>query len=206
MEPEQKDFAIGRLQISCRYSPQGELAVICKGKKGMGFWICFNCGSAFSEIPRGKHTSPYGAECPFVVRGPLHLGHTFKTDVLSILFHEYASRMENDFWLSLLYAVLEGASEALGIKRDDLDGCLYPSDEGIMLILFDNVPGGAGHVKRFLEGQNLYEVLRSANRRVGNCTCGFETSCYGCLRNYQNQFCHEQLKRGIVSDFLSRNL
>jgi len=209
VEPEQKEFAIGRLQISCRYSAGGELAVICKGRKGKGFWICFNCGSAFSERPRGKHNSPFGAECPSSVRGSLHLGHTFRTDVLSILFSKYdfaVSKMGKDFWFSLLYAILEGATEALGIKREDLDGCLCPSDGGIMLILFDNVPAGAGHVKRLLEGHNLHDVLSSAHRRVANCTCGAETSCYGCLRNYQNQFCHEHLKRGIVKEFLSNNL
>jgi len=208
-EPEEKEFRIGKFKIKCRYSSQGELAVICKGRKGVGFWICFNCGSAFSEIPKGKHRSPFGAECPSPVRGPLHLGHTFKTDVLSISFEKYdfaVPKMKEDFWFSLLYAILEGASQALGIRRGDLDGCLYPSEEGIMLILFDNVPGGAGHVKRLIEGQNLYDVLKSTKERVEKCTCGPETSCYGCLRNYQNQFCHEQLKRGIVLDFLLKNL
>lgn len=71
-----------------------------------------------------------------------------------------------------------------------------------MLILFDNVPSGAGHVKRLMDEQNLHDVLKSTLDRVRNCTCGLETSCYGCLRNYQNQFCHEKLKRGIVLQFL----
>ena len=57
-----------------------------------------------------------------------------------------------------------------------------------------------------MDKQNLYEVLKSVLGRVKNCTCGPEISCYGCLRNYQNQFCHEQLKRGIVLYFLESNL
>jgi len=39
---------------------------------------------------------------------------------------------------------------------------------------------------------------------VRACTCGAEqghASCYGCLRNYQNQFCHERLDRRVVIDF-----
>jgi hypothetical protein len=205
--PEEKRFSIGKFRIKSMYSSDGELAVICKGKKGVGFWVCFDCGAAFSERKRGKHKTLYGTDCSSPLRGPLHLGHTFKTDVLSISFEEpNISSRDESFWLSLLYAILEGTSQALGIKRQDLDGCLYPSEDGIMLILFDNVPGGAGHVKRIIDEENLYEVLKSALARVRNCTCGLETSCYGCLRNYENQFCHELLKRGVVLEFLKKNL
>jgi hypothetical protein len=209
-EPIEKEFEIGKLKIKCRYSTQGELAVICKGRKGMGFWICFSCGAAFSNRIRESHKSPYGEECSSRVGGPLHLGHTFKTDVLTISLENYSSvksvTMNENFWFSLLYALLEGTSQALGIRRQDLDGCLYPYEGKNSIVLFDNVPGGAGHVKRLTEGQNLTEVLKNALDRVKNCTCGEETSCYGCLRNYQNQFCHEQLKRGIIDKFLSSNL
>ena len=78
--------------------------MICKGRKGVGFWICFNCGSAFSSRPRTKHRSPFGVECASPVRGPLHLGHAFKTDILSISFTEYdftASRMGQELGLGL---------------------------------------------------------------------------------------------------------
>ncbi len=206
-EPEEKQFFIGKFKIKCRYSTDGELAVVCKGRKGSGFWICFTCGAAFSERQRGKHKTPYGIECPSTLRGPLHLGHSFKTDVISISFVEpQIGQKDDSFWYSLLYAVLEGASQALGIRRQDLDGCLYPSEEGIMLILFDNVPGGAGHVKRLMNEENLNDVLKNALARVENCTCGLETSCYGCLRNYQNQFCHKYLKRKVILEFLKDNL
>lgn len=205
--PEEKEFSIGKFQIKCMYSTDGELAVICKGRKEFGFWICFTCGVAFSERQRGKHKTPYGIECSSTLRGPLHLGHTFKTDVLSIFFEEpQVGQKDNSFWYSLLYAILEGASQALGIRRQDLDGCLYQSKEGVTLILFDNVPGGAGHVKRLMDEENFNDVLKSALARVKNCSCGIETSCYGCLRNYQNQFCHEQLKREIILKFLTNNL
>lgn len=206
-EPEEKQLFIGKFKIKCRYSSEGELAVVCKGKKGAGFWICFTCGAAFSERHRGNHKTPYGMDCSSAPRGPLHLGHTFKTDVLSIFFEEPKKNSEDiSFWYSLLYAILEGASQSLGIRRQDLDGCLYLSEEGIMLILFDNVPGGAGHVKRLMGEENFNNVLKSALNRVKNCSCGLETSCYGCLRNYQNQFCHDLLQRKTILDFLQDNL
>ncbi len=206
-EPKEKEFSIGKFKIKCKYSSDGELAVVCKGRKGVGFWICFTCGAAFSERHRGTHKTPYGIDCLSALRGPLHLGHTFKTDVLSMSFVEpKINPGDYSFYLSLLYAILEGTSKALEMRREDLDGCLYPSEEGTMLILFDNVPGGAGHVKRLMDKENFNDVLNSALARVKNCSCGLETSCYGCLRNYQNQFYHEQLKRGVVLEFLKGNL
>jgi len=210
VDPGQKGFQIGKLGIRCQYSSGGELAVICKGRKGRGFHICFDCGAAFSERPKGAHRKPIGEQCFSGVRGPFHFGHTFRTDVLTFSLDEYEfskPTTKEDFWFSLLYAILDGASQGLGIRRQDLDGCLYPRAGKISLVLFDNVPGGAGHVKRIIDDEkNLREVLNSALSRVRNCTCGPETSCYGCLRNYQNQFCHYQLKRGIILEFLSTNL
>jgi hypothetical protein len=45
--------------------------------------------------------------------------------------------------------------------------------------------------------------LEAAYRRVeGGCNCDEETSCYGCLRSYRNQFAHTQLKRGPVKRYI----
>lgn len=208
-EPEEKGFQIGKFEIRCRYSSSGELTVICEGKKRKGFHVCFDCGAAFLGRPKGEHRKPIGEDCSSSIRGPFSFGHTFRTDVLTIYIERYVLAevlAKEGFWFSLLYTILEGTSQALGIRRQDLDGCLYPYGGKIALVLFDNVPGGAGHVKRIMDKENLHEVLKSALNRVKKCTCGSETSCYGCLRNYQNQFCHEQLKRGIILKFLSNNL
>ncbi|KKN21970.1 hypothetical protein LCGC14_0919980 [marine sediment metagenome] len=201
---EEKDFQVKKLKIGVKYAHHGELVVICKGKDG-GFYYCNYCGFASPER-KEKHQSPYGKECTKPLRGPIHLGHKFMTDVLSLHFLKpqlLESEMEF-FAYSLLYAILEGTSKALGIKRNDLDGCLYPTSEGIVLILFDNVPGGAGHVKRIIEGENsLLNILETTLDITSNCLCGQETSCYSCLRNYRNQFSHPILRRGDVADFLS---
>jgi len=34
--------------------------------------------------------------------------------------------------------------------------------------------------------------------------CGEDTSCYGCLRSYRNQFVHQNLQRGPVFNFLGK--
>ncbi len=69
------------------------------------------------------------------------------------------------------------------------------------LVLFDNVPGGAGHVRRV--AQRLRDVAQAAWDRVARCECGAETSGYECLRNFYNQWCHDQLQRGPARDFLA---
>ena len=68
--------------------------------------------------------------------------------------------------------------------------------------MFDAVPGGAGHVLKIEE--NLDKVLRAALDRVSECECGRETSCYGCLRSYQNQRDHDYLSRGAAEEVLLR--
>jgi hypothetical protein len=199
-------------QVWQRYSRYGKLAVVNSGRSGRGFRVCTSCGFAEPapdqptgrrRRPRNVHKNPRtGKEC----RGSLynyHLGHEFLTDVLEFRFEGLlASRASYDAWLSVLYALLEGASEALGIRRQDLDGTLYRHSVGVppALVLFDNVPGGAGHVRRIAD--ELHDVFLTAWDRVAHCECGEETSCYECLRNFRNQYYHDQLTRGLARDFL----
>jgi hypothetical protein len=197
------------------YSRYGKLAVVNSGIANQGFRYCTLCGWAEPVLSGSTdrrsreqtHRNPRtGRECS----GPIesrHLGHEFITDVLEIRF-EGPSIFGSDRsrWLSVLYALLEGASATLGIPRDDLDGTLYPYQGGEppALVLFDNVLGGAGHVRRVSDA--LTEVVRAAYERVAKCECGEETSCYECLRNFYNQWCHDQLTRGGAMRFLNQLL
>ncbi len=71
------------------------------------------------------------------------------------------------------------------------------------IVLYDNVPGGAGLVARLAEKDILGKCLNAALARVnGSCGCGDNDSCYGCLRSYRNQFAHEFLRRGPVRQYL----
>ena len=73
------------------------------------------------------------------------------------------------------------------------------------LILFDKSLEGQ-EMRSIMNEENLREILKETFSIVSNCTCGPETSCYGCLRTYDNQFCHELLRRGLVLNFLERVL
>ena len=62
------------------------------------------------------------------------------------------------------------------------------------IMLYDDVPGGAGLVAQLEERHVLRQELRNALGRVSG-DCGCDSSCYGCLRSYRNQFAHTFLDR-----------
>lgn len=205
-EAKDKEVLFKGQKIGLVYSPGGKLFVLNQGTNGRGLNVCSTCG--YTEDPsktkkKKKHETKYGGKCSgFMVN--TSLGHTFSTDIVKIEFprHPYISNTlkysGKDPTLSVLYAILEGASAALQISRDDINGCV---DSKGNLILFDDTPGGAGLVKRIFN--NINDVLRtSLNKMSGKCGCADETSCYGCLRTYSNQFFHDKLSRGLAKEYL----
>jgi hypothetical protein len=183
----------------------GYLVVLCEGQRGEGFYICESCGAGFRKR-ENKHKDSYGLDC----RGTLvqvSLGHEFVTDVIKLQFQAKDIQGMEPIWFSyaLGYSVLEGAAEALDMPSTDLSLTVVYSQESTVppIILYDNVPGGAGLVARLQEKETLFLTLQSALKRVnGNCGCSEKTSCYGCLRNYRNQFAHRYLQRGPVKHYL----
>ncbi|MHA1755525.1 MAG: Zn-binding domain-containing protein, partial [Promethearchaeota archaeon] len=194
--------------IEWEYAPNGELTVLCRGKKEKGFIICYECGRAWNKKPKNNHPheTPYGYKCNGVLHYGVHLGHQFQTDILKLTFKcDLDNHIRIDY--SLLYALLEGIADELQINRSDIDGCLFNKNEEIndSLIIFDKVPGGAGHVKRVIESEDIFiKIINSAIKKLDSCKCGVETSCYGCIRNYSNQFCHEKLSRGMALETLRK--
>lgn len=183
----------------------GRLVSINAGAANRGFKVCQTCGTA-EMIPYGKsplqrsHKSPRGRECRGTISFGVDLGHDFTTDVLEVLLDTRQPMKPADWW-SIGYAIAEGASLALGIKRDDLDMTVrLAADGAYSVFLTDAVPGGAGHVARIHEHFPL--VLRQALHRVETCSCEATTSCYQCLRTYSNQRMHARLSRGAAAAFL----
>lgn len=208
----------GRVQVWQRYSRYGKLALVNPGAFGRGFQICNTCGFAQpvpppQAKPRRKksnaHPNPRtGRDCTGWIETH-HLGHEFITDVLELRFDgPLAYNPDYNLWWSVLFALLEGASQALGIRRDDLDGTLYRHYGSPVpaLVLFDNVPGGAGHVHRVVTVAEMVPTFEAALERVAGCECGEETSCSECLRNFRNQPYYDQLQRGLARDFLRQVL
>ncbi|WP_144635948.1 DEAD/DEAH box helicase [Priestia megaterium] len=195
----------GNMNINWKYSPYGKLAVVNDGRR-RGYHICNACGIEKNLVKKANkttHTSAWGSVCSGSFEH-YNLGHEFMSDVIELSFSNLPTRIQDSaesFWSSFLYGILDGASAELGIDRKDIDGTIYYKDnQNPSLIIFDSVPGGAGYTKEISE--HLNGVLDKTLIRLKNCSCGEETSCYGCLKNYSNQYCHDSLSRGIVINVL----
>ena len=180
----------------------GTLVILCEGRNKAGFFICRDCGAHMTE-PKGEHRSPSDFVCSGML-SQFSLGHELVTDVVRLQFHRLAYEWDA---YSVAYAVLLGASETLDVPDTDLNVTITGvSNSGeTAIILYDNVPGGAGLVAQLERESVFYEMLRNARERVlGNCGC--DSSCYGCLRSYRNQFAHPHLNRNRAWDFLHDSL
>ncbi|MGL4989867.1 MAG: DEAD/DEAH box helicase [Sarcina sp.] len=178
------------------------------------FYVCKQCG--YGEVKKNysirhkKHYTAQGKKCSNEILEEKRLGHTFKTDVVQI---KIPYIIEHEQARAILYSILEGASSYLDIERTDISGCIENRVQGgeyeTSFILFDTVPGGAGHVRRIglFENRELIEMFKSAYKIVSECTCGEEEgngSCYSCLCNYYNQQWHDILKRKNAISFLKK--
>ncbi len=184
------------------------MVVLSEGRRCEGFYICGQCGAGFRDA-KSPHENPYGEHCSGTLER-VSFGHEFITDVLQIRFLLPQDNAEGIwFAYSLAYALVEGAAEVLEVPPTDLSATVaYESGSTIPpIVLYDNVPGGAGLVARLEDKEILHACLSAALDRVkGSCGCGENDSCYGCLRNYRNQFIHQHLKREPVKRYLKRVL
>ena len=194
------DVARNRCGLWVSSAASGTLVVLCEGHGGRGFLVCRSCG-AHSAKRTAKHETPSGREC----RGTLEqfsLGHELVTDVVRMEFPDL-----QDQWTaySVAYAILLGAADALGVPQNDLNVTITAGTEpdSSAVVLYDNVPGGAGLVTQLDDDDVLLRVLTGARRRVTG-GCGCDVSCYGCLRSYRNQFAHPHLDRRQAQTVLDR--
>jgi ATP-dependent helicase YprA (DUF1998 family) len=113
--------------------------------------------------------------------------------------------MTSDEAWSVTYALMAGL-HAVGISQKDVSGVSRSTGSGqsSSIILFDAVPGGAGHAQRIAE--NFEELARAGLDVVRSCECGEDSSCYGCLRSYSNQQLHNVLVRGDAMRILENLL
>lgn len=180
------------------YERKGQLLYVNEGNFGRGFKLSldgFNLDVEEVNIANYERFS---------------LGHVQTTDTLHIRFSNgvnvHVPDVEDQsFWLSLMYAIIQAASYKLQIERKDIDGVLAPRKMENnfweqTIVLFDNVPGGAGHVKNIKD--NLIEVLKEAQRVLNCVDCASDTSCYHCLKDYNNQLFHQFLRRDKALAFL----
>lgn len=185
------------------------------------YYVCLHCGYAVApdedgikvskreEMRKGfnsvdlqeKHMNQYGKKCDCTKLHRYYLHHVFKTDIVKLHFNSFNEN--RDTMDSVMYAILYAISDILNIERRDIKGCISRNMNGRYdIIIYDAVPGGAGHSRRILghNGYVLQKVLEKAYERVHYCSC--EPSCYNCLRSYENQKKHDILDRHLAESFL----
>ncbi|MBC1212935.1 DEAD/DEAH box helicase [Trichormus variabilis ARAD] len=183
---------------------------------------------ASSKASSTAHKHPITAkDCSGTGYPHIHLGHEFRSDLLKIEFQKIANlkplfgdvvhygdggtvasvteQIYHDtdgmaFWRSLTYALIAAAAQVIDVPRSELDGLFTPLPNQLaQIIIYDNVPGGAGYSKRIAD--HFFQVLEKALEITASCSC--DTSCYDCLRTYSNQPFHAELNRKIVANFLT---
>lgn len=200
---EKSVFDINGLRCVLESTTNDTLVVIGNTK----YYICPFCGYADENPIDFEHNTVFGRRCEGKAIGSSskQLAHDFKTDVVKVTF-QTSTASSLDTMRSVLFALLEGVSQELGIERNDIKGCLHriTGNHGLIysLVLYDAVAGGAGHVRRLVnvEGDQFAKVLSRAYQIVSTCAC--DTSCYQCLRNYYNQKIHDSLNRKDATLFL----
>ncbi len=181
------------------------------------FHMCPICG--YSDVAKGKNIYPQifkkhknfrAYDCPNETLDKLRLGHQFQTDVVRFTIPLLGSGEKTSYSiaLSFLYAFLEGVSNALDIERNDINGILELNLEknSYDILLYDNVPGGAGHVKSLMNSKAVVDSLRWSLKKVSQKCCDENTSCYNCLRNYNNQSHHSRLQRIYAKNVIEQLL
>ena len=219
VEYELNKHIINNNIISVKSTSNDELVVI----NTANFYVCDTCGYSMVDkkfqnesfvIEKKGHNNSYGKTCVNKKLDRRTLGHKFKTDVAYISVNRY---LEKEKAFSIVYALLEGISQFLGIERRDISGTLHYNklNAGIWetnFILFDTVPGGAGHIRRIGKANDI-QFISMLNKSLGivkQCNCGEgsngEAVCYSCLCNYYNQTHHDTIKRRYAIDFFEELL
>lgn len=190
------------------------------------FFMCPKCGYSgelkSNEEVKVEHSTFYGHKCPNGMRTDKdgnprvpkfeypRLGHCFRTDVARFIIPSLSASvsMSYESALSFMYAFLEGISESMNIERGDIDGIveLGSSGDSWDILIYDDVPGGAGHVKRLMNRNAVISSLKAALLTVSKACCDESLSCYRCLRNYKNQSFHKKLARGLAQNVIGNLL
>lgn len=215
------DFKINNIGVSIESTTNDTLLV----RSSTFFYVCNKCGFSYSaeEIAETNkknklaitrkartiniektHKNLFGNNCSNKILNKYYLHHTFNTDVAKINFDYNTSDLKT--MQSVMYAILYAFTDELNIERRDVKACLSKTvlnkTNHYSIIIYDAVPGGAGHSRRLVtkDGKMLNRILNKALMNMKDCKCN--PSCYNCLRSYDNQKIHDNLDRNLAIEFL----
>lgn len=210
------DFG-GLKGVVARYQEDGELLVINSGSGGRGFAVCLNCGYSESELSLFKR-SPDDLPNSYEQHAPLQFApkksgawvvcrkHNGKHDlrrqmltarqVTDIAIIDVPQLVNADLAVAttLAHAFRLAGTQLLSLDSREVGSFVMSTDSGpnCGLVLFDTMPGGAGHVGELLESasewiERLTDVLFVNQAHHERCV----SACLDCLLSYETQFDHD---------------
>jgi len=204
--------------LASRYREDGEIMVFNRGKNGHGFTVCQKCGYSDSEkktydgdggavnLPERfqYHAALYGVDpkrqCWPKGAAPVWRGHLLaareKTDVLLVDFSktaQHAIAKESSIIYAVAFALQRAGAELMELDMREIGVDLVPTGpagEHWGVFLFDNVPGGAGHVLELFDHDRGLEWLKRAREILfvskehdSRCLSG----CLDCILSFETQ-------------------
>lgn len=214
--------------LTAVYQEGGEILVFNRGKKCRGFIICSKCGYTESESKNGEISDFFRLHPPLNSNNEhirclkaddtcymrhMILGARECTDLLLLDFSGCLSHLRNSRALvyTLTYALKIAGARLLNLDTRELGVLVVPTGErgeGLGGVVYDNMPGGAGHVLELRElGREWLElvlkILYVDERHHKIC----KSSCLDCLLTFdsgdgsENQMCRE-LAYGVLEAML----
>jgi DEAD/DEAH box helicase domain-containing protein len=209
--------------LVARYREDGELLVFNRGAEDVGFAICLKCGYAESETNRRRRgrglmelPESFLTHAPVSSTVPTRqCWRRSDSRTQPVLRHQVlAARETTDVMLldfsrclggdaanpslvgTLAYALQRAAARRLELDSREIGVLLVPAGERGQtygVVLYDNVPGGAGHVRELLADdgpflQEVRDVLYVDASHDQRC----QTACLDCLLSFDAQFAMEQ--------------
>jgi len=197
-----------------------QLLVANFGPDEEGFEVCVKCGAVSREGELGNpHNRPYPKDPRFLgdydwddqCSGSTittSFSHTFNSDltVFQIPLNEQMEFVPDAEWFetagqSLSEALVMGASRALGIEDEELEGGFRSRsaeyvDQGDVhgvfeIFLFDTTAGGAGFSTKVWD--EFDTALAETRSILEGCSC--DSACHNCLQRYENRHLHDSLNR-----------
>ena len=215
------DFS-GVTGLTASYREDGELLIYNRGDKQCGFAICLRCGYSDSEVNLGQgrvglprdfeyhahlNSTKETTRCwqanstPSVLRNQTLAAREI-TDVLLLDFSGCLGSRQADRILvtTMGYGLHRAAAQILQLDGREIGVVITPagqSGRGLGVLLYDNVPGGAGHVRELLEyGRDWLEQTRRVLfvDSAHNQRC--KSACLDCLLSFETQ---DAMRQGLLS-------
>ena len=225
IEPIRFDAVGGVAALTAFYLEQGEVLAYNRGENGRGFAVCTRCGHSASE-PAHEPPRKKGAEvapapsaaferhaelddpsdspkrCWSRANRPAMrntvLAARMLTDVLLLDVSKYPSDAPTALATTLGHALRIAGARMLEVDTRELGFLLtyYGSPALDCPVVYDNVPGGVGHVRELVEMgaewlKRTHELLRGDDDHARTCP----GACLDCLLTYDSQ---HDMSKGLL--------